>query len=220
MAISNNGGAPNQFGGMPFPQMGGGAPQLNLPSVQTGGISAGQLQTTPSQVYSLLSNSPQSLTQLLGPLMQQIYGQQGNIMQPIFQQQGAQGAAQAQSDAMKRGISGSSIESAGIGQAWNQANQGFNQYLAGQLNQIVPQYMQAAGTDVSNQQQYYSNLAQAVGQVLAQQQAQQQFESMMHANGVQANRNNNASMIGGGIGGLGALFGGMATGGTGLFYKP
>lgn len=188
-------------------------PSLNLPGIQTGGVNSANLKTDPSQVYSLLAQAPQSLTATLGPLLQQVFGMQGNLMQPIFQQQGVQGAAQAQSDAMKRGLTGSSIESAGIGQAYAAANQGYDQYLAQQLSSLVPTYAGAAGQDISNQQQYYSNLAQAVGQQLSSQLAQQQFQQQLSEGGYQASQNRLAGQqqaIMGGLFGLGGTLGGSA----------
>src|SRR5258708_26567035 len=84
-------------------------PNLNLPNVNMGSVDPKSITTDPGQVYKLLAQKPQSLTDLIGPLLQQIFGTQGNLMQPIFAQQGEQGAAQTQSDAMARGLTGSSI---------------------------------------------------------------------------------------------------------------
>lgn len=190
----------------------GTAPGLNLPGFQMGQVNPSSLSTDPSQVYSLLAQAPQSLSATIGPLLQQVFGTQANLMQPIFQQQGAQGAGQAQSDAMKRGLTGSSIESAGIGQAYSSANQGYNQYLAGQLNSLVPAYTSAVGTDITNQQSYYSNLAQAVGQQLASQISQQQFQQQLQAGMSQAGMLGNSQMMSGIYGGLGSLGGGLLQG--------
>ncbi len=213
MAITNTATQPNQFGGIPGMGMPGqsnnGLPSLNLgQGIQTQGVDPSKLQTDPSQVYSLLSNAPQSLTATLGPLLQQIYGMQGNLMQGTFQQQGAQGAAQAQSDAMKRGLTGSSIEGAGMQQAYGQANQGFNQYMASILQNLIPQYSQAAQFDIGNQQGYYGNLAQAVGQNYASEIQQKQFQQQLQAGLDAASQSSNAQMWAGIASGLGSAVGG------------
>lgn len=191
---------------------GQGMPQINLPGMQMGGVNASQLQTNPNQVYQLLANAPQSMTQTIGPLLQQVYGMQGNLMQPLFQQQGAQGAAQAQSDAMKRGMTGSSIESAGMGQAYAQANQGYDQYMANQLSQLVSQYSGAVNTDINNQQGYYQNLAQAVGQNYAAQQQEAMFKQQLQEMMAQGGQNRLAGQQQAIIGGLFGM-GGSALGG-------
>ena len=116
---------------------GAGIPAINLPGIQTPSVNPANLSTSSNQVYQLLSQAPQSLTSAIGPLLQQVFGTQSNLMQPIFAQQGAQGAAQAQSDAQKRGLTGSSIEAAGISSAYSSANQNYDQYLAGQLSSLV-----------------------------------------------------------------------------------
>jgi hypothetical protein len=213
MAITSGAISPTQSnpyaaiaGGTSAP--GAGMPSINLPSIQTGGVDPNSLSTSSNQVYSLLAKAPQSLTQAIGPLLQQVFGAQANLMQPIFQQQGAQGAAQAQSDAMKRGLTGSSIESASMGQAYASANQGYDQYLANQLSSLVPAYTQAAGTDITNQQSYYSNLAQAVGQQLSSQISQQQFQQQLQAGMAEAKMSANSQMWGGIAGGVGSALGG------------
>ncbi len=214
MAITSSPVSPTQsnpytaIAGGTTPGVGTNFPSLSLPGVSTGGVDASKLSTDPSQVYSLLAQAPQSLSQTIGPLLQQVFGMQGNLMQPIFQQQGAQGAAQAQSDAMKRGLTGSSIEASSMGQAYASANQGYDQYLAQQLSSLVPAYTSAVGTDITNQQTYYSNLAQAVGQQLASQISQSQFQQQLQAGLSESSQMANAQMWGGIAQGLGGAAGG------------
>lgn len=195
-------------GGTSAPAPGAGVPGINLPSISTPSVNPSSLNTSSSQVYQLLSQAPQSLTAAIGPLLQQVFGTQSNLMQPIFAQQGAQGAAQAQSNAQQRGLTGSSIEAAGMSSAYNSANQNYDQYLAGQLSSLVPAYTAAAGTDITNQQTYYSNLAQAVGQQLASQISQQQFQSQLSAGMGEAGKLANATQNAGFASGVGTLFGG------------
>lgn len=186
------------------------APQLNLPGFNMGNIDPSKISTDPNQVYSLLAQAPQSMTNAIGPLLQQVFGTQSNLMKPIFEQQGAQGAAIAQSDAMKRGLTGSSIEGANMGAARSSANNAYDQYLAQQLSSLVPAYTNAMGTDITNQQSYYTNLAQAVGQQLASQIAQQQFKQQLGAAMRASKQNADAQMASGMMGGLGSLVGSMA----------
>lgn len=181
MAITNQAGGVNQFGGMqsmPMPMLGGSMPQMQLPGVQSAQVpNSTQLNATPDNIMAMLSqHSPQSLSQQMGPLLNQVYGAQGNLMQPIFAQQGAQNAAIQQSNAMKRGITGSSIESAGMQGAYNQSNQDYNQYIAQMLNQLVPQYMGASQFDMQQNNQYYQMLAEAMGQQRSQAIQMSQFE--------------------------------------------
>lgn len=189
---------------------GAGLPSLTLPTLASPSVNPAALQTSPSQVYSLLAQSaPTSLTATLGPLLQQVFGTQANLMAPLYAQQGAQGAAVAQSDAMKRGLTGSSIEGANIGAAYTAANQGYDQYLAQQLSSLVPTYASLAGQDVTNQSQYYSNLAQAVGQQLASQISQEQFQKALQSNESIAWGNNQAQMNAGFFGAIGQIGGSM-----------
>lgn len=219
MAISDSAQSPTQFGGFPMSTSGGqtnpmsgsfSMPGMSLPPVGGQSIDPTKIKSNPQEVFSLLSHSPDSLTSILGPLLQQVYGNQSGLMQGIFQQQGAQGAATAQSDAMKRGLTGSSIESAGIGQAYNQANQGYNQWLSQALNQLVSQYSGAAQFDIGNQQGYYSNLAQAVGQDYSSKIQQQQFAQQLAAGLDAAGQQANATMTAGMFQGFGNAIGGFS----------
>lgn len=197
------------LGGMIGGNGSSGLPGLNLPGLTMPNIDAGSLSTDPRQVYSLLAQPQQSLTSIIGPLLQQVFGTQGNLMQGLFQQMGGQNAAQAQSDAMARGLSGSSIEAANMMGARTGANQSFAQYLAGQLSNLVPQYAGAAQFDITGANQQYSNLAQAVGQQVSSQLQQRQFEQQMSTLLRQANIAANAQEMSGLFQGLGSLGGGI-----------
>lgn len=217
-------GAMGGFGALKLNGPNSFSPNFSFPSVGASPIDPKMLQTDPSQVYSLLSQTPQSLTATLGPLLQQVFGSQNNLMAPLFGQMGAQGASVAQSDAMKRGLTGSSIEESGIQSAYTGANQQFSQYLAQQLGQIVPMYSNAAQFDIGNQQQYYSNLAQAVGQQLSNQMQFSEFQNQLNAGMSQASMLANSQKQSGMWGGVGSLLGGLAggigaAGGVGSFFS-
>jgi hypothetical protein len=198
--------------GMQMPTMGGSmfsgaqAPTFQFNQLPTG------LGANNQSVVNLLSQPNQSLTNQVMPYLQQLYGTSAGLTQNIFSQQGAQGAAQAQSDAMKRGLTGSSIEAANMQGAYANANQGFNQYLA----QLMPQLGQAAmGSmqfDIGQQTSQNQNLAQAYGQWNAQNIQQQQFEEQLSAMTAASQQANRDSLWGAGIGAVGSMAGGAAAG--------
>jgi len=192
-----------------MPSAGSNIPSFNLAPVQMASIDPNSITANPSTVYSLLARQPQSLTQSIGPLLQQVFGAQSNMMQPIFQQQGAQGAAQAQSDAMRRGLTGSSIEAMGIGQAYSAANQNYSQYLAQQLSSLIPTYASAVGQDIQGNNNYYTNLAQAVGQQYSAQQQKEQFEQQLRAALSQARMSAEATRDAGMMQAFGGAIGGI-----------
>lgn len=200
MPIANSNPASFQM-----PGMNGNMPNLNLPQLQ--GVNTNPDPTwASSPIYNTLTQAaPQSLTNLIGPLLQQIYGTQGNLMQPIFQQQTNQGIAQAQSNAQQRGLTGSTIEQAGLQGAQTQGNQAFDQYLAGQLNQLVPQFSQAAQFDIGNQSQYYGNIAQGIGQQMSQQEQLQMFLQQLGSTQAMARSANTAGLEGAGISAFGNI---------------
>lgn len=213
MPVSNTAQTPTQNGGP-----GTASPQsLSLPGAQTNlfaGMQAptfsfGNLPQNPtadfSTINSLLTRTPTSLSSMIGPYLQQLYGTSAGLTQGIFQQQGAQGAAQAQSDAGKRGLTGSSIESANISGAYNSANQGFNQYLAQLLPQLGQQTQNAAQFDIGQQNDAYNNLAQALGQQYASGVQRDQFGRQLNANESATNKMANSQMWGSIIGGAGML---------------
>lgn len=199
-------------GSSPFSSMiggngSGGMPSLNLPGISMPNVNAGGIKTDPNQVYSFLSSPQQSLTSLIGPLLQQVFGAQGNMAQGMFAQQGAQGAARAQSDAMARGLTGSSIEAANMSGAYNSADQGFNQYIMQMLSQLVPQYTQAAQFDINGANNQYSNLAQAVGQQYSSQIQQDQFMKMLQQGTDIANQQSSDNRMGAWLGLAGSAMG-------------
>lgn len=165
----------------PMGMFGGNMPNLNLPTIANANTNPAPAWGSSDIYKTLTQGAPQSLTNMIGPLLQQVFGTQGNIMQPLFQQMTNQNVASAQSDAMQRGLTGSSIEAASMGQARQGGSDAFSQYLAGQLNNLVPSIMGAGQFDITNQGNYYNNIAQAIGQQMAQQIQQQQFQNMINS---------------------------------------
>lgn len=186
----------------------GTANPLALQAIQTPNVNPASLQMNPSGVIdTLASNAPQSLTSLLMPLYQQLFGAQTGALSQNAALQGQQGVAQAQSGAQQRGLTGSSIESGAMQGALASAQRGYTDAYSSLLGQYVGQYAGAAGQDVSNQQTYYGNLAQALGQGYGQQVQQNQFNRQLNSNEAQAWANADATKTAGIFQGIGSALG-------------
>lgn len=133
------------------------------PNSLNGSGQAGANPSAAGSIYDLLSNAPQSLTSALVP-----------YIQSLFQNQSNAGVAMAQSNAQQRGLTGSSIESAGMEQAASQANTGL-------IQSLIPLLTQTGTFDINNTQGYYGNLAGAVGQNNAQQIQLSEFQNQLYA---------------------------------------
>lgn len=208
---------PAQSGGGPAPAMGGSVnpfASLSAPSFQFGAAPT-DLSANSSNIMGLLAKQPTSVTDSIMPFLQQLYGMQAGATKSIFDQQGAQGAAQAQSDAMKRGLTGSSIEAAGIQGAYTSANQGYDQFLSQMLGTLGGQYTSAVTADVTQQNDYYKTLAAALGQEQAQNIQMDQFNRQLQAGIDQGNANNRAAMWSSIIGAGGTLGSALLTHGMG-----
>ncbi len=144
-------------------------------------------------INTLANNAPQSLTSLLMPLYSQLFGAQTGALAQNQALQSQQGVAQAQSSAQQRGLTGSSIEAGAMQGAQASAQNAYTQGYASLLGNYVNQYAGAAGQDVGNQQSYYSNLAQALGQGYNSQVQQQEFNQQLQAGLAAASQNASAT---------------------------
>lgn len=186
------------FGGMNLGQ---------IPGYQSTGMSSQQLQNLPvgfSSIQNLLSQQPQSMTNSLMPGLMQILGLQTGAMGGMFGNQTSQMESGAQSDAMKRGMTGSSIEASGMLSARQAGMANYNQFLGQQLGTLGNAYQGSVGADVNAQNMQYQNLAQALGQQMQSQLAQQQFQQMMEQQRNLAGDANRMGLWGAGIGALGS----------------
>lgn len=212
MPISATGGNATQFNpAAAMTPAAGGSPQAGMPGLPSFDFKSPSTPTDPTygNIISMLTQSPTSMTNTVMPYLQSLFGQQNSMASNIFANQGSQGAAQAQSNAMARGMTGSSIEQSGIQGAYAQANQGYDQFMMNALGNLGQSYMTAAGQDVNTQNGMYQNLAQAMGQQMQSQIAQSEFERQLQA-GIQAAQNQSQSNIWGGVAsGLGAIGGGL-----------
>lgn len=197
------------------------APGLSFQSINTNPMNVSASQANPQGVLDVLSqHGPQSLTSTLMPLYQQLFGAQSGALSQNRDMQAQTGRANAQSDAMRRGLTGSSIESAGMQGAQQSADMGYNQAYSQLLSNIVGQYTGAAQTDIGSQQSYYQNIAQALGQTYASNVQQEQFNRQLQAGIDVASRNSKSALWAAGIGAggniLGALLGSRpSSGGSG-----
>ena len=199
-ASAGMGGQPQNMG-LPF--------GFNLPGYQFSSPSA-NLPANFQSIMQLLTTQPASATNALMPGLEQILGLQTQSMMPYFQQQTGQMVSGAQSDAMARGLTGSSIEAAGMLGARAAGEQNMNQFVAQQLGTLGQAYTGAVGQDVQTQNQMYQNIAQALGQQMQSQQAQEMFARQLQAMMDQARVAGQYGLWGSGISALGSALGGFA----------
>lgn len=160
-----------------------------------------------ADIIGQLSKTPQSQTNMVMPYLQSLFGQQDSMAQRVFANQGAQGASQAQSNAMARGLTGSSIEAASMGAAYNAANAGYDQFMMNALQNLGQSYMNMAGFDIGQQNQQSMNLASAMGSQMTNEQEQANFERMFREGMSQAGQNRLAGQQGALINGAFSLAG-------------
>ncbi len=203
MPISD--GSPSNVGTQ-MPGMG--AFNMNIPGFQAQNAMPQNLGADFGSIMKMLQTQPQSLTNSMMPGLSQILGLQSNAMQGMFGNQTAGMVSGAQSDAMARGMTGSSIEAANMLGARQAGNYNMNQFMGQQLGQLGTAYQGAMGQDVGNQNQMYQNIAQALGQQMQAQQAYQMFQQQMQQQSQLAGQANNAALWGAGIGALGSMGGG------------
>lgn len=189
----------------PQPAAQGAQNPLTVQAIQTPNVNPANLSMTPTGVTDLLANNgPQSLTSLLMPLYSQLFGTQSGALAQQRDLTAQSGVASAQSNAQKRGLTGSSIESGAMQGAQASADQGYMQAYSSLLGQYVNEYGAAAGQDVGNQQNYYSNLAQALGQGYADSVQQSEFQRQLDQGMNIAQGNQRAQMYAGAFSGAGS----------------
>jgi len=143
----------------------------------------------------------------------------GSSTTPAIQEAGRQTAANvaaAQSDAMKRGITGSSTEALGMGQARGQGQQVVANIMGQQAAQMAQVIIQAAQGDIAANRDTLLALAQAMGQELTSQRDIAMFQEQLK-NAVNLARQQASEKRAAGIGGL------IGTGlgaGLGAFWGP
>ena len=156
----------------------------------------GALQFSPEQILGLIQQSGgQSLVNLALPAMEQILGQQGRFIAPQIEAirgRGEELAAQAQSEATARGLTGSDIEAAGILGARQGAAQQEAQFR-GQVGMqqamtLAQSLFQAMGLDIGANREMFQNLAMAIGQELTARREREMFQLMLQEGIAEAGR--------------------------------
>jgi hypothetical protein len=175
---------PNTPPGLPqFNWQGANLPQTFKPDPQGHPFSF----SSPNPVVQMLANyRPQSMTSVL-PYIQQQFATTGQNLQPAINainQSTGENVAGAQSDAMRRGLTGSDIEAAGMQGARQQGTAQIAQ-LTGQagLQQaqtMAAQIMQAYGIDIQSNQQMLMAIAQALGQQMGNESSQFNFNDQLN----------------------------------------
>ena len=195
----------------------GGVP--GTPMIKMAGNQNIQTDVSPKNIFDLIkASNTQSMTSVL-PYVQSQFDQQSKAAAPTvaaIKQTGEQNAAMAQSDATSRGMRGSDIEAAGISGARGEAatrEAEFLGKLSMQQAESMAQYiMQAYGVDIQANSQMYNNLAQAIGQELAQQREMQMLEAQLAQARKLARESSKSGILGSLIQAGGSILGGPAGG--------
>jgi hypothetical protein len=120
--------------------------------------------------------------------------------------------AGAQSDAMKRGLTGSDIEAGNMTMARGQGQLALGNLFSQNASKLGDYIMQAVSGDTQAHREALLNLAQAFGQKISSDQELQMFREQLSANMAMASSANKASLWGAGIGAVGNIAGGALGG--------
>lgn len=156
------------------------------------------------------------MTQTALPAIQQLLapgGQKASAYEQAIAGQTSANVAAAQSDAMKRGLSASSIEAAAMGGARAQGQQALSQFYSGTANQLSQHIYNAFQGDREQQERALMALAQAMGQELTSRRDMLMFKTQLHNSLKQTSLNRLNAMIGSMIGAGGSMMGGALAGG-------
>lgn len=142
-------------------------PQITLPKLTSLQDILGT--TTPeantSNIYKLLMTNTGSASEIIPTLQDLLTSNNSSAITSL--RQGAQSnAAKAQSEAMKRGLTGSDIEAANMTSAYAKGEESVGNLLAQQSATLAQYIMQAYGLDVQSNREMFTTLAQALGQEL------------------------------------------------------
>lgn len=183
--------------------------QFQLPTNTQGGTQFTGANVDFGNLMKQLTQPQQSLTNLALPSMQQQFATTGANLAPAIsaiRESTAGNVAGAQSDAMRRGLTGSDIEASGM-QGARQAGSAQEAQLVGQAGlqqaQTMAQaIMQAFGMDIQANAQMFQNLAQAIGSQMSNEQNIQMFQEQL-ANGLRiAHMTGNNAVLAGTVQGI------------------
>ena len=180
-----------------------------LPSLQEV-LGTGTPNVSSENIFKLLQAPQGRATEALPGIQELLFGSQAPAVQAI--REGARSnVAAAQSDAMRRGLTGSDIEAAAMGQARASGEQQVGQLIAQQSSVLAQYIMQALGMDIQANREQFVTLAQAIGQELtARRDIEQSFRDSELASreGASGRR---SQLYGAGIGAVGSILGGFAS---------
>lgn len=173
-------------------------------------IGSGTPAASTENIFKLLQAPQGRMTDALPGIQELLMGGQAPAVSAL--REGARGnRAAAQSDAMRRGLTGSDIESASMTMATAQGEQQVGQLIAQQSSQLAQYIMQAMGMDIQGNREMFVTLAQALGQELSSQRDMEQARLDREAAAAEGARGRKSSMWGAGIGAIGSI-GGAALG--------
>lgn len=183
--------------------------QVEVPKMNTlqDYLGGNKVSADPSSIYGLLQAPQGQMTSILPSLQELLMGQQAPAVQSI--REGARSnVAAAQSEAMKRGITGSDIEASSMTQARAAGEQQVGQLMSQQASTLAQYIMQSYGYDLQANREMYVTLAQALGQEL-------QSQRDMEIARMEADAMKTAGRQSGQYGLLGSLIGAAGTIGAG-----
>ena len=185
-----------------------------LPSIKRvdadilGGIAPGQAD------YGSMDKTMRGLTQLPG-LTETILPSIRNLLMPgennpyakLIDQSTAGNVAAAQTDSMRRGLTGSDIEAASMSGARAQGETAKSNFYAQNAGQMAGFIKELATGDINAQRENLTMFAQLMGQKITSDQDLLMFREMLQANMDQADKNRKNALWGAGIGAVGSIAG-------------
>lgn len=119
--------------------------------------------------------------------------------------------AAAQTDSMRRGLTGSDIEAASMAGARQGGEMAKSNFFAQNSQQMAGFIKELATGDISSQRENLIMMAQLMGQKITNDQDLAMFREMLSANMDQADKNRKSALWGAGIGAVGSLGGAAIT---------
>lgn len=174
-----------------------------------------------SKLMEVLKIQGPSMTNLAVPAIANLTGQASQFLQPqiaAIQKQTGANVAAAQSESMRRGLTGSDIEAAsltGEREAGLAAEAGVRaQFGLQQVQTLSNAIMQSLSSDIGQNRQILMNLAQAMGQEITAQRDMEMFAKQIQALMIQAGMTQEANEFGAKMGLVGEIGGAAVIGGA------
>ena len=121
--------------------------------------------------------------------------------------------ASAQTESMKRGLTGSDIEAGAMGMERQTGEMAKSSFFADSAGKLAGFMKELATGDINTQRENIIMMAQLMGQKLQSEQDIMMFREQLAANIDQAGKNRQSALWGAGIGAVGSVAGGLARGG-------